>query len=738
MRAVVYLLPISLVGAAACYGSVADGGNETGSSAGDLADVTSTTATTSGDTTDATTGADDPTGGAFPPSSPVALPGRASAIWYSTWYTARDPFFWHAGHGVGASTRFLADVNADGRADAVVFFGSGDLAGNWYVALSTGAGFTNYSQWASGHGTGSTWQGLADVNGDGSADAVAFFVDGQLGGNWYVATSNGAGFNNYSPWISGHGTGSSWQGLADVNGDKTADAVVYFGAGGLAGNWYVATSNGGGFNNYSQWATGHGVGSTWQGLADVSGDGFADAVVYFGAGGLAGNWYVATSNGGGFNNYGQWAAGHGVGSTWQGLGDVDGNGAADALVWFPEGPPACSVEKSSGKWYAAPSSGGGFGGGALWRTQRPTEGGHAPAFLGAADVTGDHTADAVLGFPHGVWTVRRGEGDGDPVTENLWSAWGIDYVPLVDGVPQPYDSADETVIDSHLAMLHGAGFDVLLFDLTNHVQTGFILDRARVVRDRIVAFNQGRPENDRIRFAIAVGGMQFSHNPAELEGEAAFVAANFVLGDEYYRWKGKPLLVSYSGPEDRSAWQAHPDHTQTDQFSVGFAQGEIKDASAAGFFGWGVTQTISDPEVMTVMAGWDNNKCGPIVLRDQGRFYDASWRSLLAARPHLAVVNSFNEYAEETAVAPTITTGALGRLPTKEPWLDYQGVPTTDWYWQMTAQWNFLYRTGCYQPGTYVREVGSPDVYRFVDGSFAYQGVLPAGTPVLEITAGTR
>lgn len=669
-------------------------------------------------------------GGTYPPGPPAALPGRSSGIWYSTWYTALDPYVWQTGHGQGASARMLADVDGDHLADAVAFFGSGELAGSWYVALSSGAGFDNYSLWRDGHGIGSSWQGLGDVDGDGKADAVVFFGDGSLGGSWYVALSNGAGFNTFSQWGAGHGTGSSWQGLGDVDGDGKADAVAFFGAGGLAGNWYVATSNGGGFNGYSQWTSGHGTGSSWQGLADVNGDQRADAVVFFGDGGLAGNWYVATSNGAGFNGYGQWASGHGAGSSWQGVADIDGDGSSDALAYFAQGGLA-------GKWYAALSSGGGFNGYFEWRGPRPTEGGQQPAFVGCADVTGDKTSDAVLAFPHGVWTVRRAEGNADMTLENLWIAWGIDYVPKVDGAIKAYDSGWEAVIDSHLAAIRAAGFDFILLDLTNNVQTGFILDRALKVRDRLSLFNAPRPPDDRLRLAVGVGGMQFSHDPATLEAEAKFVRDTFVSGDLYHNWHGKPLLVAYMETADRESWKQSPNHAETDSFSIGFMQGQVVGPDQAGFFGWGFQDTPAHPEVMGVMPGWNNNKGGPVVLRAQGAFFNQGWRKVIAQRPLLTIVNSFNEFAEETGVEPAVTSGVLGRPPTKEPWLDFHGAPTTDFYWQMTRQWNLLYRTGCVTAGSYVREVGKPDVFLWNGSSFEYQGTMPHDAPVLEIEPGT-
>ncbi len=138
-----------------------------------------------------------------------------------------------------------ADVNGDGKKDSIIFA----LNGSWYVSLSTGGSFGyslgTYTKWISGHGSGSTRQLLADVNNDGKADAVVFFSDGR----WYVSLSTGNSFGSYTQWISGHGSGSVNQMLADVNNDKKADAVVFF----SDGRWYVSLSTGSNFSSYTRW-----------------------------------------------------------------------------------------------------------------------------------------------------------------------------------------------------------------------------------------------------------------------------------------------------------------------------------------------------------------------------------------------------------------------------------------------------------------------------------------------------
>jgi hypothetical protein len=92
--------------------------------------------------------------------------------------------------------------------DAVAYFPD---TGDWYVARSNGTGFVrdpNTWKWLSTFGAGPSRQFLADVNGDGMDDAVAYFPDT---GDWYVARSNGTGFvrdPNTWKWLSTFGLGS--------------------------------------------------------------------------------------------------------------------------------------------------------------------------------------------------------------------------------------------------------------------------------------------------------------------------------------------------------------------------------------------------------------------------------------------------------------------------------------------------------------------------------------------------
>ncbi|MFH1084554.1 MAG: hypothetical protein V1772_02155 [Chloroflexota bacterium] len=247
--------------------------------------------------------------------------------------------------------RVLGDVNGDGRADAIGF----GEAGAW-VALSTGTSLQWPQLWLRNFGysfAGGGWtsfnaypRAVGDVDGDGKGDLVGFGNAGV-----WVALSSGASFGAPQLWLANLGcspAGGGWtsydaypRAVADVNGDGRADAIGF----GEAGTW-VALSTGASFAAPQLWLANLGrspAGGGWTSynqyprtLADVNGDGRADAIGFGGAGTL-----VAPSTGAGFGaptlglaNFGSSPAGGGWTSqnTYPRLAaEASGDGRADLV-----------------------------------------------------------------------------------------------------------------------------------------------------------------------------------------------------------------------------------------------------------------------------------------------------------------------------------------------------------------------------------------------------------------------
>ncbi len=285
---------------------------------------------------------------------------------------------WTKSFGDSSDSLMVGDVTGDGRADAVAM---NSQTGEWEVAESKGKSFKSGKSRIKNYAVYSTTQLLGDVNGDGKDDAVSFYPDK---GEWYVALSRGGGkFENHTLWLTQHGIGSQKQFLGDVDGDKRADAVIFFGNEGL---WFASISEGNRFSDRNiryenSWIKGHGIGSSNQLLADVTGDGKADAIVYFGQ---FGRWYASASTGSSFQRFSQWIDQHGINSNNQFLGDVNGDNRADAIVFFEQ----------FGSWYVAPSNANSFSSFSEWTSGHGI--GSTKRFL--ADVTGDGKDDAIVVF----------------------------------------------------------------------------------------------------------------------------------------------------------------------------------------------------------------------------------------------------------------------------------------------------------------------------------------------------
>lgn len=601
--------------------------------------------------------------------------------WYSTWYAKVPPIprTWIAGFGIGSARQFIVDLDLDDVDDAAVFHaGNGSI----HVALSNGTGFGQPASWGAWLGVGSSAQFLADVNMDRRPDAVFHYG---MNGTWRVAINNGTGFDTATTWIAAFGAGSTCQLAGDANGDGRCDVIAVDGP---AGTWWVATSDGTAFHNTtgSAWISSFGGDADARMIADINHDGKGDAIYFTGAGGL---WRVADSNGTAFVHPRAWHSGHGIGSASQAVvtrpnlfqsttfpeafaffhGDVNGDGLA-------------------GDWYVAGRGcmNTGFGAGSDQQL--------------FGNVTGEARgwrASITFFGANGTWQVQ-------PyfyIKQNIydtWDAWGIKYRPWTLGAFQAYDSGNASVIDEHLATITAAGIDFLLLDETNnlYVDEGYIYLRAKALASRIDAWNDNASHRP-IRYALAIGANQFSHDPASLESEAGEVWQKFVNTTEggeqnYYHVDGKPLLVNYCPPSDQDSWQVWTgSKANVDKFSLRWAHSP----AAANNYGWEIReQSIPGDEIMIVMPGWNNNKGARPVSRQHGFFYAAhSWDIVLAMPrlPRVVVINSFNEFAEETAVAPADTSLVSGAT---EPWINITGSVDPFMYWRMTTSYIQLLRDG--------------------------------------------
>jgi len=189
--------------------------------------------------------------------------------------------------------------------------------------------------------------------------------------------------------------------LADVNGDKKADRVIYKAA---SGNWGVVFSSARGSFDNTNWGS-----QNYQALVgDLNGDGKDDRIVY---NPLNGNWGGWLTDGDKSSFDGKnWGS-----KVYQPLmGDVNGDGKSDRVLFNP----------ANGNWGAWLTDGGK----GSFDAQNWGAGNYMPLM---ADVNGDGKDDRVIfNQTKGKWSVMftdGGKGNFDSMKD-----WGVgDYLPLM-------------------------------------------------------------------------------------------------------------------------------------------------------------------------------------------------------------------------------------------------------------------------------------------------------------------
>jgi len=311
--------------------------------------------------------------------------------------------------------RLVADINGDGKQD-IVGFGGGAV----FSALGNGDGtFQNSHIAIADFSVVLGWTDqehfkrvLADVNGDGRADIVAFG-----GGAVFTSLANADGtFQASHIAIADFSVALGWMDqtefprvVADVNGDGKAD-IVAFGGGAV----FTALGNGDGtFQNSKIAIADFSVALGWtdntqfvRQLADVNGDGKLD-IVGFGGGAV----FTAQGNGDGTFQASKIAiADFSVALGWtdntqfvRQLADVNNDGRAD-IVGFGGGAVFTALANADGTFQVSTLALADFGQAQGWASQDTT-----PRQL--VDLNHDGKLD-ILGFGPNGTLIAYGNGDG--------------------------------------------------------------------------------------------------------------------------------------------------------------------------------------------------------------------------------------------------------------------------------------------------------------------------------------
>ena len=282
----------------------------------------------------------------------------------------------------------------------------------------------------------------------------------------------------------------------------------------------------------------------------------------------------------------------------------------------------------------------------------------------------------------------------EPGSENnrydTWCAWNVEFTPLLpDGTFGYYDSADPEVIRFHLEKLSDAQIDFIIMDQTNNidVDSGYINERSLAVAEQIKAYNDtgARP----VRYCSAVGGIQWSHDAKTIEDEAEklwkrYCETEFGGSGYHYYLDGKPLMIVYGDGAEKAWSEYEGEKTYGEKFTIRWAD----NGSTPGYFGWAYSKgAVWNGNVTVVMPGWHNRAGHKPVDRKYGKTYKTFWNTLLEAEysPEIIIINSFNEYAERTAVFPALSDD--NTAPGDKWYKDRNGTEDPYMFWDMTVSY---------------------------------------------------
>lgn len=282
-----------------------------------------------------------------------------------------------SGDGGDAGDIFLTgDVDGDKRADLVYGRVKSSMQVTWYVRLSNGSGFGNYSVWSADGGDAGDVFRLGDVDGDGKADLVYGRAINSGTVRWYVRKSDGNKFGSNSIFASDAGDVGDLFFVANVDKDKKADLVYARAVGPTQVKWFVRRSDAATFGPVETWSEDAGDPGDLMYVADANMDGKADLVYGRVNSSLGVSWYFRGSIGSGFGYPLIFANDAGDAGDLFRLGDTTGDGMADLMYGRPTGLVSLTATPNLGavRWYGRMSMAAAFSTVSTWASDAGDEG----------------------------------------------------------------------------------------------------------------------------------------------------------------------------------------------------------------------------------------------------------------------------------------------------------------------------------------------------------------------------
>ncbi|MBV8516194.1 MAG: VCBS repeat-containing protein [Acidobacteria bacterium] len=283
---------------------------------------------------------------------------------------------WAPDAGNAGDIFLTGDVNNDGRADLVYGRIEATNQVTWFVRLSNGSGFGDFTTWAEDAGDSGDIFRLADVNNDGRADLVYGRPLDENTVRWFVRKSNGSSFGNFTTWAEDAGDVGDLFFVADVDKDKKADLVYARAVSPTEVTWFVRRSDGTKFGKLETWNTDAGNDGDLLYVGDANGDGKADLVYGRVNSSFGVTWFFRPSTGSSFGNVTTWANDAGDAGDLFRLGDTTGDGKLDLLYGRPLGMASLTAtpDLTLVRWFGRSSLGTSFSDFSIWANDAGDEG----------------------------------------------------------------------------------------------------------------------------------------------------------------------------------------------------------------------------------------------------------------------------------------------------------------------------------------------------------------------------
>ena len=281
-------------------------------------------------------------------------------------------------------------------------------------------------------------------------------------------------------------------------------------------------------------------------------------------------------------------------------------------------------------------------------------------------VFGIQTATAFEKKTVGLWSLMLWFNDGE---YRPWEMY-VRYFP-VDGVYNSYDIAH---IDKLINSADDLGVDYLILDNTNGAfrHDGRFNKTIELVAERI------KFHKSQLKISIAIGYGIYEKKDFQYHLKEIDYIKKYFNDDSYYHVNGKPLLIFYINPQDLITnitkdpkFQKYISKNDGYGYRNFFTQYTVRYASGAddwlydsfGLYGWKFGLNKKSFSTVGVMPGWNrshNELTGSTPTeREDGKFFIKSWEAALSKRPNNIVITSWDDFAEETFIAPTLEYGNL-------------------------------------------------------------------------------